>query len=96
MDENPNGEPLTVRGALETLTRLEGLEIGLYRRLEGITWMLWGLVTAGIYFTFAAVAQGFDPSPAWLSFLWVPWVAAGIIATIRIWRTAHLAAGSPF
>lgn len=85
-----NGEPLTVEAALQTITSLERFEVGLYQRTEGIMWMLWGLVTAGIYFTYATMGQALENFPEWAPFLWMPWVAAGVTATYSLWRSAHL------
>lgn len=94
---NPaNGEPLTVPGALKTLQNLEGLEIGVYQRTEGTTWIVWGLVTAGIFFTYSTFAQGLDGEFAWyLAFLWVPWIAAGLVASAFMWNAAHVKAPPP-
>ena len=95
--DTANGEPLTVQGAIRTLRELEGLEIGLYQRTEGITWMLWGFVTAGIYFTFGMFGSVYeDAMPLWARLVWVPWVLAGVVATAAVWRSAHLSTGSPF
>jgi hypothetical protein len=91
------GEALNVPGALRTLERLEGFEVGLYRRTEGLTWMFWGLITAGIYFTYSTVGASYGdvPPSVWFEFLWAPWVAAGIAATVALWRSIHLAAQVP-
>lgn len=92
MPEPTNGEPLSVEGALRTIQDLEGLEMGLYQRTEGVTWMVWGLVTAGLYASFG-MARGASATMAdWTQFLWAPWIAAGVTATIVLWKTAHLAA----
>lgn len=97
MTQTSNGEPMSIERALSTIQKLEGLEIGLYQRTEGITWMLWGFITAGIYFMFSTFGAAMeDDLPDWLGFLWAPWVAAGIAATMAIWRSAHLASGAQF
>ncbi|MBI2078145.1 MAG: hypothetical protein HYT80_07225 [Euryarchaeota archaeon] len=96
MAETSNAETLSVKGALDTLRKLEGLEIGLYQRTEGATFMLWGLVNAGIFFTFTAFGAIFEENfPTWASFAWAPWVAAGMLATWALWRSAHVTAQMP-
>lgn len=92
-----NGEPLTVRRALQEITKLEGLEIGLFQRTEGITNIVWGFVVAGMFFAYQALGSAFAAKAAyWGPVLWMPWVAAGVFATIIVWRSAHLSANVPF
>ena len=92
-----NGEPLTVRGALQTITKLEGLEIGLYQRTEGVTNIVWGLVVAGMFFAYQAVGSEFPMTGSyWGPVLWIPWIAAGVTSTAFVWRSAHLSANLPF
>lgn len=92
-----NGEPLTVRGALQTITNLEGLETGLFQRTEGITNIVWGLVVAGMFFAYQALGSAFpDTGSYWGPVLWVPWIAAGVLASVVVWRSAHLSANVPF
>lgn len=92
-----NGEPLTVRGALQTITKLEGLEQGLFQRTEGITNIVWGLVVAGMFFAYQALGSAFPETGSyWGPVLWIPWIAAGVFSTIVVWRSAHLAVNQPF
>ncbi|HEX9815368.1 MAG TPA: hypothetical protein VGB18_00190 [Candidatus Thermoplasmatota archaeon] len=92
-----NGEPLTVRGALQTITKLEGLEVGLFQRTEGITNIVWGLVVAGMFFAYQALGSAFPATgPYWGPVLWIPWIGAGVFATAIVWRSAHLSANVPF
>lgn len=96
MSETSNGEPLTVPGALKTIARLESLEPGLRLRTEGITWMIWGLVMAAIFFAYATLGAAYGENfPAWGEWMWAPWVAAGMTATYALWRSAHLASVQP-
>jgi hypothetical protein len=89
-------EALTLKGALQTITRMEGLEVGLFRRTEGITHILWGFVVAGLFFSYFSLGARFPESGAlWGPFLWIPWVAAGVASTAVVWRSAHLAARVP-
>ena len=91
-----NGEPLTVRGALQTITKLEGLEVGLFQRTEGITNIVWGLAVAGMFFAYLAVGAMYPSTgPYWGPVLWIPWIAAGVLSTIVVWRSAHLTARVP-
>jgi hypothetical protein len=91
-----NGEPLTVRSALQTISKLEGLEIGLFQRTEGITNIVWGLVTAGMFFAYFALGAMYPTrSDYWGPILWMPWIAAGVLSTMAVWRSAHLAAQMP-
>lgn len=89
-----NGEPLTARTAAETIGRLEGFHAALERRTSGLTWMVWGLAAPAIFLSygFAGAAGTFEGwgSTWWASFLWVPWVAMGVAATIGLWRSVGL------
>lgn len=87
-------ESLSVRGAVQTLEQMEGMHEALRRRTSGITWMIWGIVTPGIFFTYsfwALVVEFYAPS--WggaFPFLWIPWIIAGVAATVALWRSAGL------
>jgi FtsH-binding integral membrane protein len=90
-----NGEPLTVRGALQTITKLEGLEVGLFRRTEGTTNIFWGLVIAGLFFAYFSMGAMFpDEARYWGPLLWIPWIGVGVLVTSVLWRTTHVAAKS--
>lgn len=87
-------DALSIQGAVATLGRMEGLHEALRRRTSGLTWMVWGLVGPGIFFTYsfwALVVEFYAPS-WWRAFplLWIPWVAAGVLATLALWRSAGL------
>lgn len=89
-----NGEPMTARTAAETIGRLEGVHAALERRTSGLTWMVWGIATPAIFLSygFAGAAGAWEESATtwWATFLWVPWVAMGVAATIGLWRSVGL------
>lgn len=89
-----DAEPLTVQGAVETLDRLENLNEALRRRTSGLTWMVWGLVGPGIFFTYSfwALLVEFHAPTWWIAFpfLWIPWIVVGTLATVALWRSAGL------
>lgn len=82
-------DTLTPDEAARMLTQASRYEDALLRRTEGITWMIWGLATPGIFVTyaFASVLAG---AGWWMALLWIPWVAAGVLATAALWRSAAL------
>lgn len=86
MTETTEMSPLE---AARVLAQARDYEADLRTRTGGITWMLWGLVSCGIFLSYAFVsvlgAGGF-----WMNFLWVPWVLAGILAMNALWRSAAL------
>lgn len=79
--------------ALPELRRALSFEGSLRSRTEGLTWMLWGLVTAAIFVSYDWAGQAFDEMPWWAEWLWAWWVAAGSAFTWALWRTAALTAG---
>ncbi len=90
-------EGLSTEEALATIERATGYEEPLRRRTEGVTWILWGLVTAGIALGFGSVQEFFrtDEAPSWYYALnLVGWVAVGALATLAVWRIAGYQAAS--
>lgn len=89
-------ETLTPQEAARALTKAQSWEDALHARTAGLTWMVWGLATPATFLTYAFVAvladlEGFDP-PWWVwNVLWMPWVAAGVTATVALWKSAALA-----
>lgn len=82
---------LDAQDALATISETVQLEHALRSRTEGITWMIWGLIWVGYELSFDAWAwiirpEPFDPLVGWL--MWVPWVLAGTLITVALWRTA--------
>lgn len=78
-------ETMTPTDAARVLAEASGYEDALVQRTEGLTVMVWGLVTPGIWLAYA----GFGTRPI-APFLWVPWVAAGAVTTFFLWRSAAL------
>ena len=83
-------ETLSPTDAARILAETARYEDGLVQRTEGLTAILWGFVSAGIFLTYGlgAVTDGLTPLVA--SLLWVPWTAAGFVATAALWRSAAL------
>lgn len=88
------------RSAVSVIQDMEGYEEGLRRRTEGITWMVWALVFAGIatsYWVMGILAPPGSHDAAWrllpdggLVTPWIGWAIAGGLATSAIWRGAAL------
>lgn len=76
---------MTPTQAARALAEASRYEDALVQRTEGLTVMVWGLVTPAIWLAYA----GYSTSAA-APFLWVPWVAAGAITTYLVWRSAAL------
>jgi len=84
----------SVREALTSISSIEGIEPLLRARTEGLTTMVWGLITAAIFFSYQVVhASAGHEGNMWLGFLWLPWVLAGVSATIVLWRSAQVPGG---
>lgn len=95
---------LTPGQAFEEVGRALRFEASLRSRTEGLTWIVWGLVSAATFLTFEAVTSlyygdtpftqgaGFEEqrAPWWTGGLWVPWLIVGILATYALWRSAAL------
>ncbi|HEV8360987.1 MAG TPA: hypothetical protein VGR28_11085 [Candidatus Thermoplasmatota archaeon] len=83
---------LTTNEALATIARTAAFEQPLRRRVEGVTWMVWGFATAGVLLTGNALelVYGF-PGPEWTRYMEWLWLLAGIAATTAVWRIAALA-----
>lgn len=87
------------RQAATVIREIEGYEQGLRRRTEGIMWMIWSLVFAGIamsYWTMGLLSPPGTPDAAevlpdrGLVTPWIGWVVAGGLATMAVWRSAAL------
>ena len=89
-------ETMTPQEAVRALSKAQSWEAALHARTAGLTWMVWGLATPATFLTYAFVAvlgelEGFE-APWWVwNLLWMPWVAAGVTATVALWRSAALA-----
>lgn len=105
MGQNTEPETLEAEQALATIDETLGHEAALRSRTEGLTWMIWGLVTAGWTLTYDAIAwiarpDGVPedvipiltriPEFSLLTLVPLPWVVAGGLVTWGLWRTAAL------
>lgn len=86
-------EELDAEEALSAIGDAISHEEALRSRTEGLTWMIWGIVTAGWKLTYDAVAWAFRPAPPELmvDLIWLPWVVMGGLTTTVLWETAALA-----
>lgn len=102
MAETGHANELSAREALDTIEEARAYETPLRRRTEGVTWMIWGVVAAGIQLSFSALPSLFRPytggaqrSYGLVEALVVPsWLLVGILFTVAAWRIASLKAPS--
>lgn len=90
----------TPEAAAETIEKARSYEEPLRRRTEGITWMIWGLVGAGIQLTFSAGHSLFRPyrpetvhtgTAPWFEPVVIGgWLLVGMTLTLAAWRVASL------
>lgn len=82
---------LTPEQAAATIEQARGFEEPLRRRTEGVTWMIWGIVPAGIQLSFDAAKDYVQPFPGWLDpLILLGWPLLGIAMTYAVWRIAVL------
>lgn len=82
------------RDAVAVLESVEGYEEALRRRTEGLTYVLWGIVSPAISVTYALGETTVPAGDEWLfSLFWMPWVLAGCVGTYALWRTAAIPMG---
>src|ERR1041384_5260432 len=84
-------ETLSVPQAIAEIQRISGLRDALQRRNIGVTWMIFGIATVGIFVTgdFIGVLAGTGENVGWIfPFVWIPWVLMGCLATAGLWRSA--------
>lgn len=83
-------DTMTPQAAARVLADAAGFERSLARRTHGLTFMVWGIASSGMFvsYGFAAVMDA-----VWwvFAFLWMPWVFLGVITTSALWRSAALA-----
>ena len=82
-------ETLTPQDAALALAKAGRWEDRLQHRTEGITWMVWGLVSAGIWVTMLALSR-LPLTMAGFAAGWSIWVLAGFATTYVVWRSASL------
>lgn len=101
MNEMADATDLSARSAWRTIQEASAYEEPLRRRTEGLTWMVWGLVTLAIFLSYDAISPHFHSfdhatgtettSPWYIDILWVYWVIAGALLTWAVWRNVSLA-----
>lgn len=82
-------ETLTPQEAAQAIARANAWEDRIVHRTEGMTWMVWGLVTAGIWVTLTAMSRG-PQAIVPMTLSWSVWVIAGFALTYSLWRSAAL------
>lgn len=89
MNETAGTDDLSAADAVATIERVSTYEEPLRRRTEGVTWVVWGLVTVTFLATQAALG---DTVPWELYFLiWLPgWLGVGVLGAELVWRIAGL------
>lgn len=99
MTETPDADAFTPEEAVDAIDRATGYEAPLRRRAEGVTWMVWGIVTVGIQLTFSSASTiFFRPAaeraaltPGWFEpAVVVTWALVGVATTAAVWRVASL------
>lgn len=82
---------LTVDDALDEVHELQGYRGALRRRAAGLTWIVWGLVLAGMVLSYDQWALAADRTgPAIdrvLRLMFVPWLGLGALVTWIVWRS---------
>ncbi|GEM_PF-7088158 len=85
------GDPtLSAQEAAAAIRSLQDADAMIRRRTAGLMWMIWGLVAPAIFASYG-FASAADPQGLWWRLLWLPWAAAGVGATVALWRSAGLA-----
>ena len=84
---------LTPDQAIREILRIEGHTGSLLQRAVGLTWMIWGVISGGIFVSYEAIGIA-APSGTLLALgyglVWIPWVLLGGIATAVLWRSLAL------
>lgn len=91
---------LTLQRAVETIDRANRFEEPLRRRTEGVTWMVWGLVTMGLalganhfnLWTYESGLQHRFSQVALLALWGLAWLGLGLALSAAVWRIAGIAA----
>lgn len=83
-------ETLTASDAARILAETSRYEDNLVQRTEGLTAIIWGLVTPAIWLTYGFADTLGGLVMPWAALLWIPWVAAGALASTALWRSAAL------
>lgn len=84
---------MTGEQALREILRIEGRTKPLLQRTVGLTWMVWAVISGGIFVSYEAIGIASPPSlVTWIALgsVWLPWVLLGIVATSVLWRSLAL------
>ncbi|MCI4370046.1 MAG: hypothetical protein L3J81_01805 [Thermoplasmata archaeon] len=84
---------LTTDPAVREILRIEGNTRSLLHRTIGLTWMIWAVLSGGIFVSYEAI--GIASPSGWVStieygFAWLPWAILGTVATTVRWRSLAL------
>ncbi len=84
---------LTTDPAVREILRIEGNTRSLLHRTIGLTWMIWAVLSGGIFVSYEAI--GIAAPSGWVStieygFAWLPWAILGTVATTVRWRSLAL------
>lgn len=94
MTETAEAEDLTPQEAARTIDRARGYEEPLRRRTEGVTWMIWGVVTLAITLSYSAIPTyypRYEATPWFVHWLITfGWPIVGVLLTFATWRIASL------
>lgn len=89
---DPPEDTLTPEGALARIAGVARKQASLRSRLEGITWVLWGLVAALQAMTLGALGEArLDAGLASRHFALLAahlWILVGILASVGVWRAS--------
>lgn len=91
---NASEDALQPHDAARALRSLASFDDRLRQRMEGVLWMVLGLVEAGLFVTYAFAVVSDVPLGA-LVFLWVPWVLAGGAVVWGLRRGLALSTAAP-
>lgn len=77
--------------AIETIERAQSFDRPIRQRTEGVTWMIWGLVTAGLTLSFRVLGDYFQAAspPGWAYVAMLAgWGLVGVSMTFATWEIA--------
>lgn len=77
----------SAKDAAKALSELGEAEELLSQRMGGITTMIWGVISAAIFLAYGvAETTLMGAQQAVMAVVWVPFVAAGALVTMRLWQ----------
>jgi len=81
-------QELSLQEAAATIAEARAYEEPLRRRTEGVTWMLWGLITAGVIASGSALELLLPLSHPVYAIYPFLWLGAGVLGTKAVWSIA--------